>query len=183
MSQHLTRTTNRMTRHLGWSRLTAGFGFHLCRQGRELPETWLDYDSPAARASSQPIDVRGRRRSSLEPSGEWVPAFARGSCPGNSGSVCDVAIPGRAGKDRNRLASLSAEGRSSATTVLVASVLRWMHGDELGLEPSSARSWLPGQPAGTRPSVRPLQRLLVCQSDQGRLSWRPLKRLGEWAAQ
>ncbi|MCK6572766.1 DEAD/DEAH box helicase [Myxococcota bacterium] len=33
-----------------------------------------------------------------------------------------------AGRDRNRLASLSAEGRSSATTVLVTSVLRWMHG-------------------------------------------------------
>jgi Lhr-like helicase len=30
-------------------------------------------------------------------------------------------------RDINRLASLSAEGRSSATTVLVAQVLRWMH--------------------------------------------------------
>lgn len=31
------------------------------------------------------------------------------------------------GKDSNRLASLSAEGRSSATTVLISSALRWMH--------------------------------------------------------
>lgn len=31
------------------------------------------------------------------------------------------------GKDVNRLAGLSAEGRSSATTVLVSSALRWMH--------------------------------------------------------
>src|SRR5262249_35829881 len=31
------------------------------------------------------------------------------------------------------LASLSAEGRSSATTVLVASALRWMHGAESGM--------------------------------------------------
>jgi superfamily II DNA/RNA helicase len=31
------------------------------------------------------------------------------------------------GRDANRLAGLSAEGRSSATTVLVSSVLRWMH--------------------------------------------------------
>src|SRR5690606_7881993 len=30
-------------------------------------------------------------------------------------------------RDRTRLASLSAEGRSSATTVLVSSVLKWMH--------------------------------------------------------
>jgi hypothetical protein len=34
---------------------------------------------------------------------------------------------GAQGKDINRLASLSAEGRSSATTVLVSSALRWMH--------------------------------------------------------
>jgi hypothetical protein len=34
------------------------------------------------------------------------------------------------GRDGNRLASLSAEGRSSATTVLVSSVLRWFHEPE-----------------------------------------------------
>jgi hypothetical protein len=34
---------------------------------------------------------------------------------------------GAQGKDHNRLAGLSAEGRSSATTVLVSSALRWMH--------------------------------------------------------
>ncbi|MBF0561547.1 MAG: DEAD/DEAH box helicase [Alphaproteobacteria bacterium] len=39
------------------------------------------------------------------------------------------------GRDINRLAGLSAEGRSSATTVLVASVLRWMN---------SERSEIPG---------------------------------------
>ena len=32
-------------------------------------------------------------------------------------------------RDINRLASLSAEGRSSATTVLIAALLRWMQGD------------------------------------------------------
>ena len=42
---------------------------------------------------------------------------------------------GGAARDRTRLASLSAEGRSSATTVLVASTLRWMHGGESGLDP------------------------------------------------
>jgi superfamily II DNA/RNA helicase len=41
---------------------------------------------------------------------------------------------GGAARDRNRLASLSAEGRSSATTVLVGSVLRWMHGADSGLD-------------------------------------------------
>ena len=38
------------------------------------------------------------------------------------------------GRDGNRLASLSAEGRSSATTVLVSSVLRWFHEPEQDVE-------------------------------------------------
>ena len=42
-------------------------------------------------------------------------------------------------RDRNRLASLSAEGRSSATTVLTASLLRWMHGDQSGLKPETRK--------------------------------------------
>jgi superfamily II DNA/RNA helicase len=42
-------------------------------------------------------------------------------------------------RDRNRLASLSAEGRSSATTVLVGSALRWMHGEQSGLEPEKRK--------------------------------------------
>ncbi|MEY2117167.1 DEAD/DEAH box helicase [Rhodanobacter sp. FW106-PBR-R2A-1-13] len=37
-------------------------------------------------------------------------------------------VHGAQGKDSNRLAALSAEGRSSATTLLTTSVLRWMHG-------------------------------------------------------
>ena len=41
---------------------------------------------------------------------------------------------GGAARDRTRLASLSAEGRSSATTVLVGSVLRWMHDAGSGLD-------------------------------------------------
>ena len=41
---------------------------------------------------------------------------------------------GGAARDRTRLASLSAEGRSSATTVLVGSVLRWMHSDDSALD-------------------------------------------------
>ena len=38
------------------------------------------------------------------------------------------------GRDGNRLASLSAEGRSSATTVLVSSVFRWFHEPERDVE-------------------------------------------------
>jgi superfamily II DNA or RNA helicase len=45
------------------------------------------------------------------------------------------AVQATAARDRNRLASLSAEGRSSATTVLVSSALRWMHTAQSGLQP------------------------------------------------
>jgi hypothetical protein len=45
------------------------------------------------------------------------------------------SIHGAQGKDVNRLAGLSAEGRSSATTVLVSSALRWMHGRRMPEKP------------------------------------------------
>src|SRR5699024_8521861 len=41
---------------------------------------------------------------------------------------------GAQGKDSNRLASLSAEGRSSATTLLASSAVRWMHGKKQAIE-------------------------------------------------
>lgn len=44
------------------------------------------------------------------------------------------AVHGAQGKDINRLAALSAEGRSSATTLLTTSVLAWMHGDGRNIE-------------------------------------------------
>lgn len=42
-------------------------------------------------------------------------------------------------RDRTRLASLSAEGRSSATTVLTTSILRWMHGPESAMLPTTRK--------------------------------------------
>lgn len=42
-------------------------------------------------------------------------------------------VYGAQGKDSNRLAALSAEGRSSATTLLTTSVLRWMHANTEGI--------------------------------------------------
>ena len=36
-------------------------------------------------------------------------------------------------RDINKLASLSGEGRSSATTILISSILHWMNGDKSDL--------------------------------------------------
>ncbi|TAL72324.1 MAG: DEAD/DEAH box helicase [Rhodanobacter sp.] len=44
-------------------------------------------------------------------------------------------VHGAQGKDINRLASLSGEGRSSATTQLATSALRWLHGKTAGVDP------------------------------------------------
>jgi hypothetical protein len=43
------------------------------------------------------------------------------------------------GRDINRLAGLTAEGRSSATTMLAASVLRWMNGNASGVPPDKRK--------------------------------------------
>jgi hypothetical protein len=42
-------------------------------------------------------------------------------------------------RDINRLAALSAEGRSSATTVIIASILRWMNDPEFAIAPGTRK--------------------------------------------
>ena len=97
------------------------------REG-DYPETWLELDARGSpRFKKYYRDARAR-------------SFVVGS-DGRVGSGTKVWFqPGKfrlclrcgdtrggAARDRTRLASLSAEGRSSATTVLVGSALRWMH--------------------------------------------------------
>ena len=94
----------------------------------DYPETWLELDAGgSSRLKKYYRDARAR-------------SFAVGSdgCVGSGTKAwfqpgkfrlclrCGNT-QGGAARDRTRLASLSAEGRSSATTVLVGSVLRWMH--------------------------------------------------------
>ena len=97
----------------------------------DYPEAWLEFD-----AAGRPRLKRYYREARAQ-------RFAV-SADGRIGSGTKVwFLPGKfrlclrcgntqggAARDRTRLASLSAEGRSSATTVLVASALRWMHGAE-----------------------------------------------------
>ena len=106
----------------------------------DYPETWIELDSGGnVRLKAYYRDARARR---------FVVA-----ADGRVGSGTTVwFLPGKfrlclrcrntlggAARDRTRLASLSAEGRSSATTVLVASALRWMHGAESGLGPHTRK--------------------------------------------
>lgn len=107
--------------------------FEFTNEEEHYPETWLEYDSAN----------RARFKST------YRHALVRELAVAPDGAIGTGArawfIPGRfrfclrcrtthstSARDRTRLASLSAEGRSSATTVLVSSVLRWMHAHESG---------------------------------------------------
>lgn len=101
----------------------------------DYPEAWLEFDangSPRlrkyyrnARAQSHRVAADGRIGSGTK---VWF----------QPGKFCLCLrcgnTEGGASRDRTRLASLSAEGRSSATTVLVASALRWMHGADSAMD-------------------------------------------------
>ncbi len=106
----------------------------------EYPETWrtasaagfakLKREYESAKAESVQVEPDGKL-------GSGVPAWF---LPGKFRFClrCGETHSG-ASRDRNRLASLSAEGRSSATTVLTASILRWMHGPMSGLAPATRK--------------------------------------------
>lgn len=110
------------------------FSFTFADNEDDYPETWLEYDAnqnPRLRphyrkARPQRINVApdGRLGSGLP---AWFMSGKFRLC-----LRCGETHAGAA-RDRNRLASLTAEGRSSATTVLVNSVLGWMHGRDSGL--------------------------------------------------
>jgi hypothetical protein len=101
----------------------------------DYPETWLDSDASGnVRIKSHyrpwrvvPVAVTPDGKVGSGEKGWFIPGRFRFCLR------CGVT-QSTAARDRTRLASLSAEGRSSATTVLVGSVLRWMHGDQSGLK-------------------------------------------------
>jgi hypothetical protein len=110
--------------------------FTFSDQDNDYPENWLELDAkgnprlkPHYRRA-RPVEVH------VEATGKVGSGLRAWFLPGKFRFCLRCgATQGTAARDRNRLASLSAEGRSSATTVLVASALRWMHGLGSGLEP------------------------------------------------
>lgn len=100
----------------------------------DYPETWLDFDAQGnAKLKSSWKKARAVRER-VEPTGVIGSGHDTWFLPGKFRFClhCGETISSAA-RDRNRLASLSAEGRSSATTVLTHSVLQWMHGKNAGL--------------------------------------------------
>jgi superfamily II DNA/RNA helicase len=110
--------------------------FEFTNSDGDYPENWLDFD-----ATGTPLKLKPHYRDAraveyrVEPTGKVGTGQRAWFLPGKFRfCVRCRTTQGTAARDRNRLASLSAEGRSSATTVLVASALRWMHGPGSGLE-------------------------------------------------
>jgi superfamily II DNA/RNA helicase len=116
--------------------------FTFADRDEDYPETWLDFDA----AGNPRIKSHYRRARAREvmvaPNGK-VGSGAKAWFILGRFRFClrCGATHSTSARDRTRLASLSAEGRSSATTVLVASALRWMHGRDSGL-PTHTRKLL-----------------------------------------
>lgn len=114
--------------------------FSFTGQLTDYPETWLQTNASGVvqlKASYRGSKVEQVR---VEPTGECGTGHRAWFIPGKFRFClrCGQTHTTSA-RDRNRLASLSAEGRSSATTVLVGSALRWMHGEDSGLEPAKRK--------------------------------------------
>jgi hypothetical protein len=86
------------------------------------------------RAILKPAELDGRA-SGLAHGAWFLPGKFR-FCP----ACGDYAVGG--GRDINRLAGLTAEGRSSATTILVSSIIRWMNGPGAPAIPTQRRKLL-----------------------------------------
>jgi hypothetical protein len=101
----------------------------------EYPETWIEQDAAGRTRLKATYRASKARDYLVEPSGVAGTGLRAWFLPGKFRFClrCRVTQTSAA-KDRNRLASLSAEGRSSATTMLVASALSWMHVGDSGLD-------------------------------------------------
>lgn len=127
----------------------------------QYPENWLEFDA-AEGARLKPYYRSARaQRFQVAPNGRVGAGIPFWFLPGKFRFClrCGNTVGG-ASRDRTRLASLSAEGRSSATTVLVASALRWTHAYQncwcLMTEsvPSGSRSSIQFRRPGSRPKLR-----------------------------
>ncbi len=110
--------------------------FDFTNREEDYPEAWLEPDPKGTLRLKRHYREYRAQEFLVEPDGRAGSGLRAWFLPGKFRFCLRCRdIQGSAARDRNRLASLSAEGRSSATTVLTASALRWMHGGRSGLEP------------------------------------------------
>ena len=109
--------------------------FRFDDRDEDYPETWLEFDA-SGRPRLKKYYREARARSfRVAPDGQVGSGTTVWFLSGKFRLCLRCGhTQGGAARDRTRLASLSAEGRSSATTVLVAGTLRWMHGTESAMD-------------------------------------------------
>ena len=106
-------------------------GFKFADRVDDYPETWLEFDAGGHQRLKKYYRGARARRFVVAPHGRVGSGTKVWFLPDKFRFCLRCGnTQGGAARDRTRLASLSAEGRSSATTVLVGSALRWMHGTE-----------------------------------------------------
>ena len=95
----------------------------------DYPEAWLEETKRGDRRLKSTYRKRRARLHDVAPSGNcgmghrsWFMPSKFRFCP-----VCKD-VSNTSARDINKLASLSGEGRSSATTILISSILQWMNG-------------------------------------------------------
>ena len=114
--------------------------FSFSGQEENYPETWIEYNArgnPRLKSNYRPARAQSF---DVAPTGKIGSGARVWFQPGKFRFCLRCgATQGGSTRDRNRLASLSAEGRSSATTVLVGSALRWMHSEGSGMPPDKRK--------------------------------------------
>lgn len=128
---------------VGFVTLHAGDpGFDFEDRDDDYPETWFEVSASGLRMKPNYRKVRPIRLK-VEATGKEGSGTEAWFLPGKFRFCLRCkATQSTAAKDRTRLASLSSEGRSSATTVLVSSALRWMHRPDSGLKDPERRKLL-----------------------------------------
>lgn len=95
----------------------------------DYPETWIETTNRGETRLKRDYRHLAAELFSVDPGGQLGTGNPAWFLPGKFRYCLRCrAVHGALGKDNNRLGSLSAEGRSSASTLLTTSSLRWMHG-------------------------------------------------------
>jgi hypothetical protein len=102
----------------------------------DYPDAWLEEDKHGTVRLKADARRNKAERIAVAPTGRVGHGTYAWFIPGKFRfCLFCKAVHAAQGKDNNRLAALSSEGRSSATTLLTHSVLRWMHAqDSMPLE-------------------------------------------------
>ena len=96
----------------------------------DYPEAWLEETKRGDRRLKSTYRKRRARLHDVAPTGDCGMGHRSWFMPGKF-RFCPVCkdVSNTSARDINKLASLSGEGRSSATTILISSILHWMNGD------------------------------------------------------